>query len=73
MPYKLICISHDDTQNYPFCILQLVVGLDTQLGEPTNQNSIKFPKVVYPTNRKTLFYNFVDKCNKQTNVPFLPE
>ena len=28
-------------------------SLDTQLNEPTNQNSIKFPKVVEPTNKKT--------------------
>ena len=28
--------------------------LDTQLNEPTNQNSIKAPKVVKPTNNKTL-------------------
>ena len=28
--------------------------LDTQLNEPTIQNSIKFPKVVKPTNNKTI-------------------
>ena len=28
--------------------------LDTQLNEPNNQNSIKVPKVVKPTNKKTL-------------------
>ena len=28
--------------------------LDTQLNEPTNQNSIKVPKVVEPTNKKML-------------------
>ncbi len=28
--------------------------LDTQLNEPTNQNSIKVPKVVKPTNKKIL-------------------
>ena len=29
--------------------------LDTQLNEPTNQNSIEVSKVVEPTNKKTLF------------------
>ena len=29
--------------------------LDPQLNEPTNQNSIKVPKVVKPMNKKTLF------------------
>ena len=52
MADKLIYILNDDTQNNPFCRLQLV---DTQLNEPTNQNSMKVPKVVEPTNRKTLF------------------
>ena len=28
--------------------------LDTKLKEPTNQNALKAPKVVKPTNRKTL-------------------
>ena len=27
---------------------------NTQLSEPTNQNSIKVPKVAKPTNKKTL-------------------
>ncbi len=45
-------ISNDDTQNYPFCRLQIMVTiLDTQLNKLTNQNSIK---VVKPTYRKTL-------------------
>ena len=33
---------------------QWLERLDTQLNEPTNQNSKKFPKVVKPTNKKTL-------------------
>ena len=28
--------------------------IDTQLNEPTNQNAIKVPKFVKPTNKKTL-------------------
>ena len=42
----------DETQNYPFCRLQLVVN--TQLNEPTNQNTHIVPKVVKPTNKETL-------------------
>ena len=42
---------NDDTQNYPFCRLKLVVEtLNTQHNKPTNQNSLKVPKVVKPTN-----------------------
>ena len=52
MADKLTYITNDDTQNYPFCRLPLVV--DTQLNELTNQNSIKVPKVAKPTNKKTL-------------------
>ena len=36
----------------PFCRLQLVV--ETQLNKQSNQNSMKIPKVVKPTNRKML-------------------
>ena len=44
----------DYTQNYPFIRLQLVVEtLDTQLNELSNQNSVKVPKFVKPTNKKT--------------------
>ena len=50
MSDKLIYIHNDDTQNYPFSRLQLVVEmfvkcLKTQPNEPTNQNS-KVPKIV---------------------------
>ena len=38
--------------------------LNIQLNYPTNQNSIKVPKVVEPTNKKT----FGNYCNKQPNV-----
>ena len=46
MAEKLMNIPNDDTQNFPFCKLQLVVetfGYSTY--EPTNQNLIKIPKV----------------------------
>ena len=56
MADKLMHISNDDTQNYPFCRLHLVVeSFDTQPNKPTNQHSIKVPKVVEQTNKKTLF------------------
>ena len=48
---KLMYIPSNDTQNYPFCRLQLVVET---FNEPTNQNSIKVPKVIKLTNKKTL-------------------
>ena len=54
-------IPKDDTQNYPFWILQLVVEtLGHSSNEPTNQNSLKVPKVVSSTNMNILFKNFVD-------------
>ena len=58
MPDKLMYITNDETQNYPSCELQLMA--DTQHNWPTNQNSIRVPKVVKPVNKKTLFYNFGD-------------
>ena len=38
--------------------------LDPQLTKPTNQNSIKVPKVVEPSNKKTLLKSFGGKCNR---------
>ena len=49
MSDKLMYILNDNTQNYPFCRLQLV---DTQPNEATNENSITVPKVFKPTNKK---------------------
>ena len=43
-------IPNDDTQNHPSCRLRL----DTQLKKQTIQKSIKVPKVVKQTNKKTL-------------------
>ena len=56
MADKFMYIPNDDTQNYPFCRLQLVIKIlkDTQLKKWTNHNSIKFPKVGEPTNKKTV-------------------
>ena len=46
MADKWMYIPNDDSQNYPFCRLQLVVeSFYTQLGKPTNQNLLKVPKV----------------------------
>ena len=45
MAYEWIYIPNDDTQNYPYCRLQLVIKtMDTQLNEPTT-------KVVERTNK----------------------
>ena len=49
MADKLMYIPNDDTKNYTFCRFKLVV--ETQLNEPTNQNSMK---VVKSTNKKML-------------------
>ena len=55
MADKLVYIPNNDSQNYSFCNLQLVVEtLDTQFKETTNQNFIKVPKVV-----KQRYYNSI--------------
>ena len=41
MTDKFMYIPNNDTQNYPFCILKLVVEtFDTQLNEPGNFNAM---------------------------------
>ena len=50
MPDKLAYIPNDDIQNYPFFKLQLVI----EIFEPTIQNSLNFPEVVMPVNKKML-------------------
>ena len=52
MADKLMYISNDDTQNYTFCRLQLVVET---FGKPTNPNLIKVPRVVDSNNKKSLY------------------
>ena len=55
MANKLMYTTNDDAQNHPSCRLQLVdKWLDTLMNESTNKNSIKVPKVVKPTEKKTL-------------------
>ena len=54
MADKLLNFPNHGTKSYPICRLHLVVGrLNTQLNEPTNQNSIKITKVIKQTNKKT--------------------
>ena len=54
-PTKIMYISNVNTQIYPLCRVHLVVDTkDTQLNKPTNQDSLKVPKVVKATNKKTL-------------------
>ena len=50
------CISPMMIHKTTFCKITIAVVkiLDTQLNEPTNQNSSNVPKVVKPTNKKTL-------------------
>ena len=62
MADKLMLISNDDTQNYTFCWLQLVVkkfGHSTY-SETSYLNGMKVSKVVKQTNKKTLLENFRD-------------
>ena len=56
MADKLMYVPNDDKQIAPFVYYnQWLKRLDTQLNEPNNQNSIKFPKVVETTNKKTCY------------------
>ena len=51
MADKLMYIPYGDTHNYPFSRLQLVVErFGHSLNKPTNENSIKIPKLVKLTN-----------------------
>ena len=68
MADKLMNIPSDDTQNYPFCRLQLVVETIWHSISWNNQsNAIKVPKVVKPTNKKTLLKTL------RTSVSYLSE
>ena len=65
MADKSMYIPNDDTQNYPFFRLKIVVeSSDTELDEPTNQNSIKISKFLSQRIRKryykTLGTSFID-------------
>ena len=63
MAHELIYIPNEDTQDCPVYRLQLVVEAvghtttnnhqNSLMNQPTNQHSIKVPKVVKPTNKKT--------------------
>ena len=59
MADKLMYITKDDTQYYPFCSVILVVGtFDTQLNKPYNHKSIIVPKVLYATNNVKFLHGF---------------
>ncbi len=47
---------------------QWIKRLDNQVNDRTNQNFIKVPKVVKPTNKKTLLYNLGDYWINQLPV-----
>ena len=51
MANKLMYIRNVDTKITPLKFTISLKYLDTQLNEITNQNSIKIPKVVMPTNK----------------------
>ena len=51
---KLIYIPNDDTQNYPFCRLKLLVETFKHSSLRTNQSKFtKIPPANNPTNKKT--------------------
>ena len=57
MADKFLYILNNNTQNYPFCRLKLVVET-FELSKPTNENSGKIPKIVKQTNKKTVLQIF---------------
>ena len=68
MADKLMYISNDDKQNYPLSRLKLVVKhLNTQLNEPTNQNSLKSPKLLSQRIRKH-YYKTLRTSVKQSSA-----
>ena len=55
MADKLMYIHNDDTQNYPFCGLQLMVEMFGCSTEWTNQSKFNTsPQGFKPTNMKTI-------------------
>ena len=70
MVNKLMYMMHKINSSVDFN--QWLKCFDTQLNEPTNKNSTEAPKVVKPTYKNTLSYNFGVLYNKQPNFPFLP-
>ena len=72
MADKLMYVLNEDKQITPLDYNQRLKRLVTQLNELTNLKLVKVPKVVKPTNKKTLLKNFGDQCNKKPNVPSLP-
>ena len=68
MADKWMYIPNDDTQNYPLCRIQLVGETFKHSTQWNNQS--KFPKVVKPMNKKTLYKTL--GTNEHPNVPLLP-
>ncbi len=61
MAEKFRYIPNDDTHNYPLCRLQLVVRKFDHSTKHTHQSNVNsFSKVVKPTNKKMLLYDFGD-------------
>ena len=58
----MMYIPNDDTKNV----------LNTQLNEPTNQNLIKVPKVIKPTNKKTLGTSVTNSSMSPSSLNIFP-
>ena len=71
MAQKLMYIPNDDIENYPFCRLQSWF----KTFQPTNQNSMKVPKVVKPINKKKGYYKTLGAVviNSLMSTPCLNE
>ena len=63
MVNKLMYIPNNDTQNYHFCRLRLVVETFQHSTKRTNQSKlINRPKVVKTTNKKTLVTSVINSA-----------
>ena len=67
-------LANDETQIIPFEHYTYSLKLlDTKLNHSTNQNSIKVPNLVKPTNKKNIIIKLWEIVhNKQPTVPSLP-
>ena len=71
MADNLMYIPNDDSQNYYFFRLQLVVKMFGHSTYCTNLSK-KSLKLLSQQIGKRYYKNFGDECNKQSNVPSLP-
>ena len=57
---KLMYIPNEETQNYQFCRLKLVIKMFGHSTKWTNKKLIKVSKIVKSTNNKTLLWDYGD-------------